>query len=179
MWRSLVVVIAAAAFGANIETAKADTYQQFDVSGTYQLDNYYGPVGIFPFDGFVRLDLTSQTLNVADLSIPGLFVFPESSDFCASIAKPFCAQLVFEGIGQGQWTIGEDQLSGGVGPANPGLCTPTDCPPFPAYFEGTMTPTALTPLPATFSLLFTGLGALGLFDWRRKRKRLSGSAGVA
>jgi hypothetical protein len=32
---------------------------------------------------------------------------------------------------------------------------------------------APTPLPATFPLFATGLGALGLLSWRRKRKALS------
>lgn len=32
---------------------------------------------------------------------------------------------------------------------------------------------ATTPLPATLPLLATGLGALGLLDWRRKRKALA------
>ena len=33
-----------------------------------------------------------------------------------------------------------------------------------------LTPNAETPLPAALPLFATGLGALGLFGWRRKRK---------
>jgi len=35
---------------------------------------------------------------------------------------------------------------------------------------GSGTPIATTPLPATFPLFATGLGAMGLFGWRKKRK---------
>jgi hypothetical protein len=37
-------------------------------------------------------------------------------------------------------------------------------------FGATLTPVAQTPLPAALPLFATGLGALGLFAWRRKRK---------
>jgi hypothetical protein len=41
----------------------------------------------------------------------------------------------------------------------------------------TVTPTSATPLPATLPLFATGLGALGLLGWRRKRKTRVGLLG--
>jgi hypothetical protein len=38
---------------------------------------------------------------------------------------------------------------------------------------GTLAPLPTTPLPATLPLLATGLGALGLFGWRRKRNAIA------
>jgi hypothetical protein len=34
----------------------------------------------------------------------------------------------------------------------------------------------VTPLPAAFPLFATGLGALGLFGWRRRRKAVAAAA---
>jgi len=40
----------------------------------------------------------------------------------------------------------------------------------------TVTPVAATPLPAAFPLFGTGLGAMGLLGWRRKRKNAAATA---
>ena len=41
---------------------------------------------------------------------------------------------------------------------------------------GSFTPVGATPLPAALPLFATGLGALGLLGWRRKRKAAAAAA---
>lgn len=41
---------------------------------------------------------------------------------------------------------------------------------FEYAFPGGAVPVSATPLPAAFPLFATGIGGLGLFGWRRKRK---------
>jgi plastocyanin len=45
-----------------------------------------------------------------------------------------------------------------------------------AFGSITVLPAATTPLPAALSLFASGLGALGFFGWRRKRKNVSAIA---
>jgi hypothetical protein len=57
------------------------------------------------------------------------------------------------------------------GPSEPSNTAGYD-PAFTRYFTGgsASASTAATPLPAALPLFATGLGAIGLFGWRRKRK---------
>jgi hypothetical protein len=52
----------------------------------------------------------------------------------------------------------------------PNVATPFD---FAWVESGSLTTGANTPLPAALPLFATGLGALGLLGWRRKRKALA------
>jgi hypothetical protein len=55
-----------------------------------------------------------------------------------------------------------------VGPGTPGVSAAYD--PLIELTSFTVTPVSATPLPAALPLFATGLGALGLLGWRRKRK---------
>jgi len=51
--------------------------------------------------------------------------------------------------------------------------------PFAHYdLTGTLEPASATPLPAALPLFATGLGAMGLFGWRRKRKNTAAIVGA-
>jgi hypothetical protein len=65
----------------------------------------------------------------------------------------------------GAVTLGINFLGGG--PQSDGPCNDCYGPDIVATIN---TPTATTPLPAALPLFATGLGGLGLFGWRRKRK---------
>jgi hypothetical protein len=66
----------------------------------------------------------------------------------------------------------EITVSGGttVSVVNCAFCTPQPSPFLSDFASGTASPVAATPLPAGLPLFATGLGALGLLGWRRKRK---------
>jgi hypothetical protein len=67
---------------------------------------------------------------------------------------------------------------------NPTSNVPTDVIPIPGLLHGGISPpldiqfgtAAVTPLPAALPLFATGLGAMGLFGWRRKRKNTAAIA---
>ena len=62
--------------------------------------------------------------------------------------------------------IGGTIISWEVGQSVPVICG-TTCPTFPSGESGSIDP---TPLPAALPLFASGLGALGLLGWRRKKK---------
>ena len=175
MWR-IIRAVAFLTVLANVGVAKADTIQTFDLSGTYLTF----AEGSFKFQGTLTLDITNQTIESSQLNIPNISVVP-----CGS---PYCNFLVYSNVFEGtSFTLGLEVFPAGNGPYNSGLISgltpgppgsvasgcivdPTPCNFAAVSFSGTLTETSTTSLPAALPLFATGLGGLGLFGWRRKRK---------
>jgi hypothetical protein len=62
----------AALLAINISIARADTYQTYDISGTY---NTLAD-GSFPFSGSLSIDITTDTLSSIGTDIPDIAFFP-------------------------------------------------------------------------------------------------------
>jgi hypothetical protein len=174
MWRTIRAAAFVIALANGI--AKADTIQTFGLSGTYLTF----AEGSFNFKGTLTLDITNQTIEGAQLNIPNISVVP-----CGS---PYCNFLAYEGVFEGAgFTLGLNAFPAGNGPYESGVISgmtpgpsgsvasgcivdPTPCNFAATSFFGTLTETSTTPLPTALPLFATGLGALGLLGWRRKRK---------
>jgi hypothetical protein len=175
MWR-IIRVVAFLIVLANVGIAKADTIQTFGLSGTYLTF----AEGSFKFQGTLTLDITNQTIESSQLNIPNINVVPCGSPYCNFLLY----SNVFEGTG---FTLGLEVFPAGNGPYDSGLISgvtpgppgsvasgcivdPTPCNFAAISFSGTLTETSTTPLPTALPLFATGLGAVGLLGWRRKRK---------
>jgi hypothetical protein len=156
---------------ANIGVVRADTFQTFIASGTY---NTFAE-GTYIFSGSLTLDLTDQAISAAELNIPDVAV-----DSCGA---SYCGLLLSYGIAEGP-KLNLALLPAGDGPYDGGLLSgipggppgsiggrcdvdPTPCLYAVTSFSGTLTS---TPLPAALPLFGTVLGGAGLLGWRRKRK---------
>jgi hypothetical protein len=148
-------MIAACAFALSIGAANADTIDAFDVQGTL-------PGG--SLSGTVLFDETNPSLSTAAITD-----FPANSffDVFVSIDIPL-GVLKVQDNNAGDSLDGDtltidfsgSSITDGSLTDSSGLKTPLD-------LGGTITE---TPLPAALPLFASGLGALGLLGWRRKRK---------
>ena len=97
--------------------------------------------------------------------LPGGFVLDDAATGWVHYAYTFVAPITIpNGSGTPQTSIRlmfEDFSGAGSHPAN-------------AYFDNITVTT--TPLPAALPLFASGLGALGVFGWRRKRKKAAAAA---
>ena len=184
-------LISAWILALTVSVANANTITTFDVSGTFFYSEG-GPVGPPPippsgppgaFAGTFSIDVNTGIVTGFDIKFPGLpdftnvpvppygfigpgtgssgiFVATGSYLFYLEFLNDFAAhtQSVFTGA---PITYGEIDS-----------CPSPDCAfgiqPFIVDISGSIT--AATPLPAALPLFATGLGALGLLGWRRKRK---------
>jgi hypothetical protein len=164
---------AAMSFVVSFGSASANTVTIFDVNATG------GAV-----TGTLTVDVTAGTLNSADLVVPAL----STSDFTNIISVvPFLfsglkIQLTnADGFGFALGISPTPTLTSLIGMTGAGIgfaifCNSSDCTSggVSLYngvnFLGTVDAEAATPLPAALPLFASGLGALGLLGWRRKRK---------
>jgi hypothetical protein len=165
-------------FAAATATCYATT---FDVSGTF-------PTGTL--GGTINIDVTNNTVTSADVTVSGtlpatigpftiidpLQEYPAADNLLyiplTDAASNYDTLVLF---------LPTSTLTGY--PGGPICSTTYSCPPvdgqtylepangspFQILTSGSLT---ATPLPAALPLFATGLGAMGLFGWRRKRKAL-------
>jgi hypothetical protein len=180
MWKAAALIATvSAALAWNVGVARADTYQDFSISGTY---NTYAD-GSFSFTGGMSIDITTDQLAGLSVGIPG--ASPITIEH--SIGNMFGAAdgyldaggifitMTPDGLGDGFYSGGS--LGGSavpVGAAVTEYCSsnPAPCNAEVTGFSGTVYIPG-TPLPAALPLFATGLSAIGLLGWRRKRKNTS------
>jgi hypothetical protein len=159
MWRLLGVAILAA---VTVTSAKADTYQDFSIAGTYQTRD--GEVSFS--GGSLQLDLTTG-YSVTDIGIPYLSLDPvpgEPDKFYTlfnGVLESSGSTVSFTTDGEGSYTGGS--ITGAAGPS--GAFVATNCASEPSVcdtvlsgsFDGSLTP---TPIPSSFYLFGVGLVCL-------------------
>jgi hypothetical protein len=160
----------------SVGVAKADTLITFDVTGSFA-----SPAT--SLTGTLTVDATLATVTEADLvvgTIPDHFNMVIST---TALAAPNGYRVLVNNDVPDQLSIDLDNLSLTTGGAiTAGSVFPT-CPPadpgciifnfseLAGSLTGTFAPAvAATPLPAALPLFATGLGALGLFGWRRRQR---------
>lgn len=108
----------------------------------------------------------SETVTVAGAASQILNVpFDLHIDYSDTLTIPGGQRLSFL-VGASLWTLVLNGLT--IGP-NPGISQI-------GYLTAQVTETAATPLPAAILLFGSGLGAMGLFGWRRKIKASAAAA---
>jgi hypothetical protein len=167
------VVVAAVVM--NVGIAKADTIQSFSISGT---GITYGD-GTFTLSGEMSFDITDKTLVSIDLNFPNsLSILPRvGNTYSADVSSGRPGDPGTIAITMTPDQAGDGFYIGGtlVGSLIPiGTAAASECGIFPepcleqvTGYSGEVTPA--TPLPAALPLFATGLGAIGLFGWRKKR----------
>ncbi len=181
-------LIATCVLALTVGAANADTYDVFTVSGSYALN---GCICSGLFSGSLTEDvtiggiITSAEITTADfgnfsLVPPGAPSYVNGMFELLGHPTYYVLNLQNERNGylyQMQLDINNplgsvydpndrSDLAGFIGSSDSGAC-PIIC----AYgFAGVVSPGNPTPIPAALPLFATGLGALGLLGWRRKRK---------
>jgi hypothetical protein len=181
MLRSLKFLSVACVLTLTLGQTKAKT---FDVSGSDTLTGL-GPDRTTPFGGWIIVT-NGQITDASISSILGTYVmpgpfntgpytgtlieltFPVAHVFgCANPTGPSCYdQMVL------QFSVDVAGLvanQGGLIVSGGADCI--DCGPAVGFANMTGTIVAATPLPPALPHFATGLGAMGLFGWRRKRKQ--------
>jgi len=174
VWEGEVKVlplITACALLTGTATANAST---FVVSGT--ANNVSGGtlgscanLAFCDFSGTLDIDVTAGTITGWDITFPGLpdfnIVTVAFAGSLRTISNGYIFTLLFDtgpslvGYSGGPITGESVVRTGGAGTVYGDL-------------TGSITP---TPLPAALPLFATGIGALGLLGWRRKRKAQAGA----
>ncbi len=160
----------------SVGVARADTFTTFDIMGSFA-----SPATLLT--GTLRVDATLATVTEADLVVGTISHHFNKVISTTALAAPNSYQVEVNNDVPDQLTIELDNLSlttggsitaGSVFPTcNPGdpLCIIVGFGQLAGSLTGTFAPeVAATPLPAALPMFATGLGALGLFGWRRKRK---------
>jgi hypothetical protein len=170
MWR----IMMAAAMAMTAGVAKADTYQSFNITGTY--DTFADGPGTF--GGAATIDVTSETLfsitvtglpDITFETLPGPGFNAEVVDYSVGEGTVGIS-MTPDGLGDGFYsggTFGPVDVSPPAGVASTCSSDPSVCLAAVDTFQGTLT---ATPLPAALPLFASGIGAMGFFNWRRKRK---------
>ena len=187
-----------AALAMTVGAAKADTIQTLYISGTLTESGAWvggGSISM-PAGGEIDLDYTTGFVDTASVSGLGfysdnIFGFGPpvtfSQSFILGLSQNVCCvpQRQMDWFGftladlvGGFFTTGTMSGAGGLAVPlffDPRLCPPDNsrpvCDQSSRYsYTGTITDTNPTPLPAALPLFASGLGALGLLGWRRKRK---------
>jgi hypothetical protein len=158
MWRMMIAVAIAMTAGV----AKADTYQSYNITGTYST---FGD-GPGTFGGTATIDVTTDTLfSVTLTGLPDITLDPLSG-------PGINAEVVDNAVGEGTVTFsltgfGPVDVSLPAGVATQCQSNPSVCEDAVDIFQGTLT---ATPLPATLPFFVGGLGMVGLFFFLAKRK---------
>jgi hypothetical protein len=192
MWKSkLSVALAALGFGLtlSVATAKADTITTFDVSATFvatSSGSFTGCSGC-TLGGNIVIDVTNGTIQSADITMTGQPVGPFTSNFgSGSTGSQFSEDFQDASLANHVYMwLPVSSLLGYSGGIICGSVSNTGCSsilsavdsytvnPSGVTWEissGSLTPAAATPIPAALPLFASGLGAMGLLGWRRKRK---------
>jgi len=117
--------------------------------------------------GWLTIDETAGLVTQADLNVPGFadFTIPEPnlvSPTLITVSNGFHVLFIFTAIPLTSFDLSVVPIIDG------GICGPLACNAF--LLTGSLTPGDV-PLPTALPLFATGLGALGLLGWRRKRKQ--------
>ncbi len=156
-------LITASALVLTIGAANADTIVEFDVAGTTSDGG--------TFSGTIGLDVTTPTNFASDNANIVSSDFPAKSFFDVFVdislpSPPGIGLSISDGSGD---TLNLDiplsSLTDAGGPIDGGSFNSATAQ-VSTITGGDIT----TPLPAAFPLFATGLGAMGLLGWRRKRK---------
>ena len=145
-------MIAVCAFALSIGAANADSIVQFDVMGTSSDGS---------FTGTIEIDETTNTATNVNIDFPARSFF----DVFVDITLPDLTMKNIDG----------DMLTLNI-PANIGIAdvpitgSIVNGPSHTDVIYGITGDLVPTPLPAALPLFASGLGALGLLGWRRKRK---------
>ena len=192
----LKFLVAACALALTVTAASAST---FDVSGN--LINSNAPPATLALGGSLAIDVSTGSVISADITLTGYpdftVLFNVSSLTSADPLPGFSAGDVLLSFGptgssHGIPSIQSYQITlvfptlspigygGGsvfavmtVDANNGALLAECSIGPDPACAALSLAPVSPTPLPAALPLFATGLGALGLLGWRRKRKPLA------
>ena len=178
-------LVAACALALSVGAANASTVT-FDVNGSF------AAVPGSTLSGTINVDVTGGTITAADLLVSGFLPF---NVFVSAAFTPFPGlALVLSDAESPAKVLEVDFSNSGFtltslvgfngGPIVGGQlihgdllqCDVTGILCY-EFLQGSITPeVANTPLPATFPLFATGLGALGLLGWRRRRMRAAALA---
>jgi hypothetical protein len=171
----LIHLLAACVMALTVGTANANTLTTFDASG-----NYLMPSGT-SISGTLGVDVTAGAITNVNLTVTGYSTFTDLLFTQLEPAGGSVPARVYLNIENSTGNIlglflnttssylvgynGGSILDAG---AQCILCNP---PTFPIGLNGTLTAeVSATPLPAALPLFAGGLGALGLLNWRKKRK---------
>ena len=184
MKTKLLGLIGSVAIGglASIGAANADTYITYNVFGSFAQDEYDPPgpplpPTPIPLGGTLYIDATSGSVVSSNLTIAG-GLFAPLNIIDSQGTSPNLTGLIYEvkfsntsgDAGYIDFIIANDQSNPLIGHNFINIdqgefSTPPGFVPFglTGYIQA-------TPLPAALPLFASGLGALGLLGWRRKRK---------
>jgi hypothetical protein len=182
MSRKAFFVAAAVSIGAGLFSvpASADTIDVFDLSGfASTCSNGLSCPGGLTFSGTITINVTTGTITAVDLAasvvsppdFTTLFTSPTSGTSIIATQPSTSEGIALQGPG-GSTLISSLHSPPSLINASAFLLASIVSGPVLASASATLTletPTAV-PLPAALPLFATGLGALGLLGWRRKRK---------
>jgi hypothetical protein len=186
---SITTDLAAPAISADVSAGGGDLFHPSTaLVRSYQLDYFFlvaGPAGAATVpvhiaasgtagatgDGIAQdsLRVLPQFGRVNSVASPNARDWTLNTDFIASIDQIYQVEMFINiGISNGNGTA-----SASVDPIFTIDLPLADAAQFQFFFSdgvGNGNPTTATPLPATLPLFASGLGAIGLLGWRRKRK---------
>ena len=166
----LKYLVAACVLALTVGAANANTITVFDVAGTF-----YSPSNT-PLTGTLTIDVTSGSVTTANLVVANhtftqLFsAFPSGGYFYLEFMNPSGNYLEFSFQRLSASLIGytgSPFIQEGIEYLK---CCRTDQTAYSNLSGSLIAEVTTTPLPAALPLFATGLGALGLLGWRRKRK---------
>jgi len=173
-------LVATSILALTLGAAKADT---FDVSSSQNEIQLGGTLTINTVAGTVtRQDVTSTNSPISSpafTSLTSSVSCEGGSVWCITVNTPTSPSTVYDLeillpvsslIGYSGGVITTAILNTGPGTPEIAACVAAGC------GELTDVGTSATPLPAALPLLATGLGAMGLLGWRRKRKNTAALA---
>jgi hypothetical protein len=177
LWRGKRTAAVLAALLVKVGIATASTLQSFSIDGT---GTTYGD-GSFSFAGNMSIDVTTDSLVSLDLNLPyvgsPIELLPGVGDTyhadveCCRIGSAGTVKITMtpDLLGDGFYSGGS--LTGSLLPIN--TATAEMCGQYPQPCDEQITgytgEVAPTPIPVALPLFATGLGAMALFGWRRKK----------
>jgi hypothetical protein len=180
-WAVVVALTSTLFFGAQAATLTGDTITQTDPTGTHSV---LVGTGVDLTEAFLTFDYDAGTLGNEFIMAVGDATGPF---FGAYTSAPVTSTITLSDLSfsGGQVLTGFNVLSSIFGPITVDILSSTSL--SLSFFDGATIPTgntelltgdfitgpAATPVPAALPLFATGLGALGLLGWRKRRKNAS------